>query len=135
MSDIRDCPFCFQANMFEDGTDPDNVIWKGKFCYVKYDGYPVTPYHALIIPYAHVSDYFALSERERQEMDKALFWTSTYIESLDSSVTSFNMGINNGESAGQTIPHCHIHMIPRRDGDMADPKGGVRGVIPEKQKY
>jgi ATP adenylyltransferase len=57
------------------------------------------------------------------------------IEEIDETVTGFNVGINNGTDAGQTIHHCHIHLIPRRRGDMDDPKGGVRGVIPEKQKY
>ena len=57
------------------------------------------------------------------------------IEKIDEMVTGFNVGINNGTDAGQTINHCHIHLIPRRQGDIDDPKGGVRGVIPERQKY
>ena len=134
MSELS-CPFCWDLDRFEGGTNPKSVIWTGKFCYVKFDHYPVTKHHSLIVPYAHVASYFELAQRERQEMDKALFWVKTHLEALDSSIKSFNMGINDGIQAGQTIPHCHLHAIPRRDDDMEDPKGGVRGVIPEKQKY
>lgn len=130
-----DCPFCWNEKAVKDGKNPDNVIWKGRFCYVKYDGYPVTKHHCLVIPYAHVGSYFDLAQRERQEMDKALFWTKAHLEALDETIVSFNMGINDGGQAGQTIPHCHIHVIPRRQGDMENPQGGVRGVIPGKQKY
>ena len=68
-------------------------------------------------------------------MDKALFWAKSHLEALDDTIMSFNMGINDGVEAGQSIPHCHIHVIPRRQGDVANPRGGVRGVIPEKQDY
>lgn len=131
-----DCPFCLEeATITSPDTSTGGVIWRGHFCYVKYDAHAVTKHHCLVIPYAHVESYFDLALRERQEMDKALFWAKTYLEALDDTIASFNMGINDGEQAGQTIPHCHIHLIPRRLGDTVNPRGGIRGVIPEKQDY
>jgi len=131
-----DCPFCMEEEVINSpDISPSDVIWRGHFCYVKYDAYAVTKHHCLIIPYAHVASYFDLAQRERQEMDKALFWAKSHLEALDDTIMSFNMGINDGVEAGQSIPHCHIHVIPRRQGDVANPRGGVRGVIPEKQDY
>ena len=99
------------------------------------DKYPVTKGHLLIVPIRHVEDYFSLTDREKYDADKLIKLCKKTIEAQDSSVTGFNIGINCGESAGQTIFHCHIHLIPRRDGDSLTPRGGVRGVIPEKMSY
>jgi ATP adenylyltransferase len=87
------------------------------------------------IPKRHVADYFDLHQPERNAIDQMLQEQRTAILALDSTVTGFNVGINAGKSAGQTVFHVHVHLIPRRDGDVVDPKGGVRGVIPSKQKY
>ena len=82
-----------------------------------------------------MSDYFDLEQSEINSINKILFSVKHNLEKKDKTITGFNIGINSGVSAGQTIFHCHIHLIPRRDGDVKDPRGGVRGVIPEKQKY
>ena len=99
------------------------------------DKYPVTRDHLLIVPVRHVADYFSLTSREKYHADKLLTICKEAIAAQDSTVTGFNIGINCGEAAGQTIFHCHIHLIPRRNGDSPSPRGGVRGVIPEKMSY
>lgn len=99
------------------------------------DGFPVTEHHTLIIPKRHVSDYFDLFQPERNAMQLLMEQQRALILEGDPSVTAFNVGINAGADAGQTIFHCHMHLIPRRKGDVEEPRGGVRGVIPAKQKY
>jgi ATP adenylyltransferase len=113
----------------------DRVIKENELCYAIRDGYPVTEMHTLVIPKRHVADYFDLHQPERNAIEQLIHELRTEILSTDRTVTGFNVGINAGRSAGQTIFHVHVHLIPRRDGDMAEPRGGVRGVIPEKQKY
>lgn len=97
------------------------------------DGYPVTDGHTLIIPLEHRSTFFDLTEEERKDVNRALDMLQRRFAA--ERVADFNIGWNAGELAGQTVPHAHCHLIPRRPGDMEDPTGGVRGVIPEKQKY
>ena len=99
------------------------------------DQHPVTKDHVLIIPLRHVEDYFSLTNEEKCHADTLLHICKKNIIEQDSSVTGFNIGINCGESAGQTIFHCHIHLIPRRKGDTPSPRGGVRGVIPDRMNY
>jgi len=99
------------------------------------DGFPVTKGHSLIIPKRHVSEYFDLTPEEMQACHNLLKDLRAKILSEDSSVEGFNIGINCGETAGQTIFHCHIHLIPRCKGDIPAPRGGVRNIIPEKGNY
>ena len=99
------------------------------------DGYPVTPLHTLIIPKRHILSFFELNEIEQGEIFSFLEKQKKSIMNEDSSVSAFNIGINDGPDAGRSVDHLHIHLIPRRKGDMDNPRGGVRGVIPEKQKY
>jgi diadenosine tetraphosphate (Ap4A) HIT family hydrolase len=99
------------------------------------DGFPVTEGHMLVVPRRHVADYFDLTERERMDAGELLWLLRSRACKMDKRITGFNVGVNVGASAGQTVMHCHIHLIPRRDGDMDDPRGGVRGVIPARQKY
>ena len=113
----------------------DRIIALGSTCVVVRDAYPVTPEHLLIISRRHVADYFALYDNEWLDMHQMVKLQKERIEREDNTVTGFNVGINTGQSAGQTVFHVHVHLIPRRDGDVDDPKGGVRGVIPIKQKY
>ena len=108
---------------------------ENEFAFAIKDNFPVTKGHHLVIPKRHVSDYFDLEQSEINSINKILFSVKHNLEKKDKTITGFNIGINSGVSAGQTIFHCHIHLIPRRDGDVKDPRGGVRGVIPEKQKY
>ena len=97
-------------------------------------GYPVSPGHALIIPKRHVASYFDLTNHERGAMNVMLQYVSQKVEERYHP-DGFNVGINIGEAAGQSVFHCHMHLIPRYKGDVTNPKGGVRGVIPSKQKY
>lgn len=114
---------------------PERIIDENELAYVIEDGFPVTPKHALIIPKRHVASYFELHQPEINACNQLLEKTKKSIQAKDAAVTGFNIGINIGEDAGQTIFHCHIHLIPRRHGDVEKPKGGVRGVIPGKQSY
>ena len=123
----NDCIFC------ELGAG--RKITDNELCLAIRDGYPVTDHHTLVIPKRHVADYFDLHQPERNAIDHMLQEQRTAILASDSTVTGFNVGINAGKSAGQTVFHVHVHLIPRRDGDVVDPKGGVRGLIPSKQKY
>ena len=97
--------------------------------------YPVTKHHTLIITNRHVADFFELTKEEMAELDEILKNQKVQLKNLDKEISGFNVGVNIGKDAGQSIMHCHLHLIPRREGDVEDPKGGVRGVIPEKQKY
>lgn len=89
----------------------------------------------MVIPKRHVADYFDLYQPELNAINQLLAKIKDELTVADASITGFNIGINSGQSAGQTIFHCHVHLIPRRDGDVEDPRGGVRGVIAAKQKY
>ena len=95
----------------------------------------VTYLHTLIIPTRHIETYFDLNPEELYELPNIIKEHRNRIIKLDESVTAFNIGINSGEDAGQTVMHCHVHLIPRRKGDVKNPRGGIRGVIPEKQNY
>jgi len=124
-----DCPFCR-------ALEGERIIEEecGSVVAIK-DKYPVTDEHHLIIARRHVQDYFTMTSRERKDAEDLLIKLRDRISQTDKTVTGFNVGMNCGESAGQTIWHAHIHLIPRRDGDTPDPRGGVRGVIPEKMSY
>lgn len=102
--------------------------------YVKYDKYPVVEGHLLLIPKRHAETYFDLNQAEKDELIKVIDDAKEALDMLYEP-DGYNIGINCGEDAGQTVMHCHIHLIPRYKGDCKDPRGGVRGVIPEKQKY
>ena len=115
--------------------DKKKFVYSTDLFFVVRDGYPVTKYHTLIIPYRHVANYFDLNNKELNDLNKILKKQQKSILDLDKSIKGFNIGINSGIVAGQTIMHCHIHLIPRREGDVENPQGGVRGVIPSKQHY
>ena len=113
----------------------NNLIDENEFAYVSYDTYPVSEYHCLIIPKRHLKDYFELTEKEIISCNKLIVNMKKKIQNKDNLVKGFNIGTNSGKVAGQTIMHCHIHLIPRREGDVLNPQGGVRSVIPLKQHY
>jgi len=96
------------------------------------NAFPVTPLHTLVIPKRHVSDIFDLSRPETNAYNELMKETKRNIEQTDPSVSAFNVGVNNGRAAGQTVEHCHIHLIPRRVGDVENPVGGIRKVISAK---
>ena len=99
------------------------------------DGYPVTEGHLLIVPLRHTPDWFAMTDQELRDTDAMIRILAESIRNSDPSVSGFNIGTNVGEAAGQTVFHAHIHLIPRRDGDSENPRGGIRGVIDGKRCY
>lgn len=111
------------------------VVGSNALAYAIHDGNPVTPLHTLIIPRRHVENFFELHGAERNAIFALLDEMKTDIQNKDGTVEGFNIGINNGEVAGQSVPHVHVHLIPRRRGDVENPRGGVRGVIPRKASY
>ncbi len=124
----KDCFFCNRAKK--------ESIYSSDFLYVVRDNkFPVTKHHTLIAPHRHISDFFDLSNEELSDLGVILKKQRQLLLNLDKDITGFNVGVNAGVDAGQSIMHCHIHLIPRRKGDMDNPRGGVRGVIPSKQKY
>jgi ATP adenylyltransferase len=129
MSSVQeDCIFCKKINC--------KILKQLKYFFIIRDtAYPVTEHHTLIITNRHVSDFFELSDEENIELNQILKDQKMELKDLDSNISGFNVGVNIGKDAGQSIMHCHIHLIPRRKGDVEDPRGGVRGVIPERQKY
>tara|TARA_A100001015_G_C14866569_1_gene662579 strand:- start:97 stop:1080 length:984 start_codon:yes stop_codon:yes gene_type:complete len=123
----KDCIFC---NLLK-----SRIIDEDDFMLVIKDKYPVTKHHTLFIPKRHAEDYFELYQPEINSLNSLLTKHKEKILTNDKTVTGFNIGINNGEDAGQTIFHCHVHLIPRRKGDIKNPRGGIRGVIPSKKDY
>lgn len=122
----KDCLFC---------TVDRELIAENELVYAIRDGFPVTPLHTLVIPKRHVASWFDLGQAEVNSITQLLTEIKADIEHHDDTVTGFNIGINNGEDAGQTILHCHVHLIPRRPGDVENPRGGVRHTIPGKGNY
>ena len=121
------CLFC---NSEKSGCAHENEL-----AYASYDSYPVSEYHCLIIPKRHIKDYFDLSNEELIACNILIKIVKKEITNKDSSVKGFNLGTNIGKVSGQSILHCHFHLIPRREGDVENPQGGVRSVIPKKQHY
>jgi len=111
------------------------VIAENRLAFVVRDAYPVADGHSLIIPKRHIADYFSLGQAEINACTSLIKDSQKEIGSSFSGITGFNIGVNVGESAGQTIFHCHIHLIPRRIGDVRDPVGGVRNTIPGRGNY
>jgi len=111
----------------------DGVIASNALAFAIRDNYPVTELHTLVIPKRHAATFFDLFEPERRAINQLLDGLREEIIKKDISVSGFNIGTNSGDAAGQTISHAHVHLIPRRNGDVQDPTGGVRGVIPARQ--
>jgi len=123
----KDCPFC--------AVDKKRIVEENRLCYAILDQYPVSKFHTLIITKRHIPSWFEMSTSEYKAANDLLASARETILEADFSVEGFNVGTNAGSTAGQTIFHLHIHLIPRRKGDMKNPKGGVRHVIPEKGLY
>ena len=127
-SNKEGCIFCNKTNC--------KVIYSTEnFFIIRDTAYPVTKHHTLIVTNRHVEDFFNLTKKEMNDLDEILKKQKEELKNLDNEISAFNVGVNIGKDAGQSIMHCHIHLIPRRKGDVDDPRGGVRGVIPSKQKY
>ena len=123
----KDCPFCLNNLTSE-------IILENNFSYAIYDKFPVSKGHILIIPKQHNSNYFDLSLEEQKEC-LILLNNAKKILDKEFKPDGYNIGININKDAGQTIWHAHIHLIPRYNGDVEEPRGGVRGVIPINQNY
>jgi diadenosine tetraphosphate (Ap4A) HIT family hydrolase len=123
----KSCPFCY----LESGR---KIISESSLAFAIYDKFPVSPGHVLVIPNRHCSDYFELPFKEQLECLKLLNKVKAYIQDLYKP-DGYNVGINIGKCAGQTIAHVHLHIIPRYFGDNSEPEGGVRAVIPDKKNY
>lgn len=122
-----DCPFC------NPGSERELIV-ESATAYSMFDKFPVSNGHALIIPKRHCADYFDLTFKEQSA---CVFMLNTVKQIIKKKFKpdGFNVGINISEAAGQTVPHVHMHLIPRYKGDVKEPRGGVRGVIPEKRNY
>jgi ATP adenylyltransferase len=122
------CPFCCRQKT-------GKISLQNELCFGIDDGFPVTDFHMLVIPRRHVSDFFELYEPERHACMRLLGEAKRRVIAQDPAIVGFNVGINVGEAAGQTVHHCHVHLIPRRTGDVEQPRGGVRNVLPGKGDY
>lgn len=122
----KPCPFCTLLN--------ERIVEENKYALWIYDGFPVSEGHSLIIPKRHVGSFFDISQEERLDMLELLDKAKFAIEKMHSP-DGFNIGINDGPAAGQTVSHLHMHLIPRYIGDVGDARGGVRWIIPEKADY
>ncbi|RMA96963.1 HIT family protein [Hydrogenothermus marinus] len=120
------CPFCNMSN--------ENIIIQNKHCYAIFDKYPVNKGHMLIIPFRHFDNYFDATKEEKVSILDLIDEAKEFLDKKFKP-DGYNIGVNIGKYAGQTIFHVHIHLIPRYKGDMENPKGGVRGVIPGKMAY
>ena len=121
------CLFC--------NIEKSGCAYENELAYASYDSQPVTEYHCLIIPKRHIKDYFDLSNEELVACNDLVQIVKKEIIKKDPLVKGFNLGTNIGKVSGQSILHCHLHLIPRREGDVGNPQGGVRSVIPNKQHY
>ena len=121
------CLFC--------DSKKSGIAHENDLAYASYDSYPVSDHHCLIIPKRHIKDYFDMTNDELIACNDLIQIVKNEILSKDVNVKGFNICTNAGKIAGQSIMHCHIHLIPRREGDIDNPQGGVRSVIPNKQHY
>lgn len=120
------CPFC--------ALPRERIVQENEHALWIYDGFPVSPGHSLIIPKRHVGSFFEVCTEERMSMLALLDLAKAAIDE-QYHPDAYNIGINDGASAGQTVPHLHLHLIPRYNADVADARGGVRWVIPDKADY
>ncbi|HYC48599.1 MAG TPA: HIT family protein [Burkholderiales bacterium] len=122
----NECRFCLQGER--------GAILKNELALVKRDRFPLTEGHTLIVPRRHVQSFFELTADEHAAMCDLIVQAKAHIEQ-DQKPDGYNIGINDGTAAGQTIMHVHVHLIPRYLGDTADPRGGIRWIIPERRDY
>lgn len=127
---MSDCLFCdLQVR------DRQRIVAENDLAYVTRDGFPVTAGHTLFIPKRHAMDYFDLVQAEVYAINTLMADQKAVLQREDPTIEGFNIGMNCGEVAGQSVFHCHVHLIPRRKGDVDNPRGGVRHLIPGKGHY
>ena len=120
------CPFC--------NPDREEIVLANDLCYVRFDKYPVNPGHLLVIPFRHVAGFFDATDDEQAALLALVREAKRFLDGRFHP-DGYNIGVNISPAAGQTVMHLHVHVIPRYAGDVEDPKGGVRGVIPERRGY
>jgi len=120
------CPFCNPL--------PEDIVAKNDICYARWDLYPVSRGHLLVIPFRHTLDFFSMTPKEKGALISLIDTCKDVIET-EFSPAGYNIGFNVGLAGGQTVMHCHCHVIPRYVGDVPDPRGGIRGVVPGKRGY
>lgn len=125
MSDLH-CPFCTLSS--------ERIVLSNRHGLVIRDGFPVSPGHTLVIPRRHVASFFDLDASERESLFDLLDEAKRRLD-REMQPAAYNIGINDGPAAGQTVPHLHIHLMPRYAGDQADPRGGVRWIFPDQADY
>ena len=125
-AESKPCPFCT--------LPPERILARNEHGGILRDLYPVSPGHTLVIPWRHVGSFFDLTAEERAGLMALVEGTKAALDA-EHRPDAYNLGLNDGPAAGQTVPHCHLHLIPRYVGDRDDPRGGVRWVIPGKAKY
>lgn len=124
--DQHDCPFC--------RLDKSRIQMDGEFAVAFLDGFPVAQGHTLVVPRTHVASLFELPDEEQAAVWKLVAQVrARLVDQLQPD--GFNVGLNDGAAAGQTVMHAHVHVVPRWTGDVADPRGGVRWVVPDKAAY
>jgi len=124
---IKDCLFC--------DIEKERIVMKNNLAYLIFDNFPVTNHHFLVIPKRHFSGFVDIGQAELNAVNDLLKKGKEHIQKIDPTIDGYNIGINSGKTAGQTIMHCHIHLIPRREGDVENPRGGVRHLIQGKGYY
>ena len=127
LAEGEECRFCVSKS-------GRRIMIEGNYGFAAWDRHPASDGHFLVMPYRHFSDYFDISDEEREELWRLVAEGKKLAEEKHNP-DGYNIGINVGISAGQSIPHLHIHVIPRYKGDVENPKGGVRGVIPQNKLY
>jgi diadenosine tetraphosphate (Ap4A) HIT family hydrolase len=123
---MPNCPFC--------ALPIERIIDSNEFGLAIRDGFPVSPGHTLVMPKRHIGSWFEITKEEQTGLLELLDRAKKTLQ-IEFSPDGYNIGINDGPVAGQTVPHLHIHLIPRYRGDQEDSRGGVRWIIPEKAKY
>lgn len=122
----NNCPFChIKAN---------EIVSSNRFAIIILDRYPISPGHMLVIPKRHVASVSEITKREQRALLDAIGLAKTWLERKHKP-DGYNVGINDGIVAGQTVMHLHVHVIPRYKGDLSDPRGGIRWILPEKADY
>ena len=123
---IDNCPFC--------KISTETILTAGSYCVAMLDQFPISPGHTLIIPRRHADSFFELTQEERTDMLALLDPVKSRLDA-EHHPSGYNIGLNEGSAAGQTIMHVHLHVIPRYDGDQVDPRGGIRLIFPGKTRY
>ncbi len=123
---VLNCPFC--------QIDNQQILYQDELVISFRDGFPISQGHTLIIPKRHTPSFFELTEQEHKSLLHALNMSKNELNQ-SFKPDGYNIGINDGLAAGQTVMHLHVHLIPRYTGDCTDPRGGVRWIFPEKAAY